>query len=937
MQKTKKMLSLLLAVVFAFAMMVPTAFAAQFSDVPETYRYYEAVENLAARGIINGMGDGTFAPDANVKRDEFAKIVCIGLLSTGEIAPAAGAGFTDVADNRWSSGFIKVAAAAGIINGMGDGTFAPENPVTYEQAIKMLVCALGYDAQAQQRGGYPNGYLTLAGSLGLLKNVNDGAIGTPANRGLIAKLVDNALTVEIFDPLTGKTTGSVADNDERQSIKGQVVSVYGSTIFAGEESACGKKQIEIQKGNSREIYSIENLNLNVNDYLGRMVVAYYDDVAGADYYELTSLSLQKGRNSTTKIDLGTIEGYTDTSIEYLPSEDADYEEASVESDAIIMYNGVATTDKLSRILDNAGNASGEITLLDTAGDGSASIVFVKVYETIVVNNVDKNNYKVYDKVKGGATELNEKDRSLNISFTKNGKAAEFSDIAVGNILSIATSSDGKTIEVLISSASPVKGTITEITSDRMTIVVNNKTYKVAKSYADEANKLFDNDVYATFYLDVFGKIAFAEIGTSTTSSFKYAYLIGAEKEGATSDVVKVRLYDITGSTPTAKTITLADNVRINGTSYKNADDVLALLEDSASLVNVGKAGENAETYTQIIKYSLKGSYIDKIITYQEDEDGNPVVSRNDVNVLNIDNIDAADLTAASTSKLGKYSLSSAKVLVIPKDDRIGGKYANKSSNSFKTAGVYNAQIIDASETNIPKIVLLYGEAVQEEDMESITPAVITSVSGSKDVSGFDSPPNVLKVMDINGNETEFYSDGSETYSKLPWGGDNLEVPSGSGNFRNLEVGDVVKVRADSISKIEEIMLVAKANSIMTNNHQEAGTLEQGNNGTQRNAQYRYFLGTARAVDKANGNTMVATPKFATDAGFDDETADETHEKISNSVLVYVVDTQASNDRVKVTKGVFDDIMGINKSDVESASRFLMYTTYDSIKMIVIFK
>lgn len=73
-------------------MMVPTAFAAQFSDVPETYRYYEAVENLAARGIINGMGDGTFAPDANVKRDEFAKIVCIGLLSTGEIAPAAGAG-----------------------------------------------------------------------------------------------------------------------------------------------------------------------------------------------------------------------------------------------------------------------------------------------------------------------------------------------------------------------------------------------------------------------------------------------------------------------------------------------------------------------------------------------------------------------------------------------------------------------------------------------------------------------------------------------------------------------------------------------------------------------------------------------------------------------------------------------------------------------------
>ena len=118
MRKMKKFLSLLLVVAFALSIMIPTASAAQFSDVDSTYRYYNAVENLAALNIINGMGDGTFAPDKTVKRSEFAKIVCIGIVKTGEVAPTAGSGFTDVAADHWASGYIKVAAAAGIINGM---------------------------------------------------------------------------------------------------------------------------------------------------------------------------------------------------------------------------------------------------------------------------------------------------------------------------------------------------------------------------------------------------------------------------------------------------------------------------------------------------------------------------------------------------------------------------------------------------------------------------------------------------------------------------------------------------------------------------------------------------------------------------------------------------------------------------------------------------
>ena len=938
MQKTKKMLSLLLVVVFAFAMMVPTAFAAQFSDVPESYRYYEAIENLAARGIINGMGDGTFAPDANVKRDEFAKIVCIGLLNTGDVAPAAGAGFTDVADDRWSSGFIKVAAGAGIINGMGDGTFAPENPVTYEQAIKMLVCALGYDAQAQQKGGYPNGYLTLAGSLGLLKNVNDGAIGTPANRGLIAKLVDNSLTVDVFDPLTGKTTGSISEKNDKQSVKGQVVSVYGSTINVGEESSCGKKQIEIQKGSSTETYSIEKLNINPNDYLGRMVIAYYDDVAGAEYYELTSLSLQKGRNSVTKIDLGTIENYENTFIEYLPSEDADYEKALVDSDAVIMYNGVATTKSLSNILDAANNASGEITLLDTAGDGSASVVFVKLYETIVVGNIIKNSYKLYDKITSKEYVFDEKDRSKNITITKDGKTVEFSSIATNNILSVATSADGKTIEVLVSANNTTKGPITEISSDCMTIRVNNKQLKVAKSYAEKAKEQFSNDFSAIFYLDAFGKVAYADAsGSTTASAYKYAYLVGAEKESPTSDRVDVKLYDISGSsTPTSRRFQLKEKgFKLNGTTYSDANNILSELEASAKLVNVGEAAKGALQYSQIIKYSLDGSVIDKIITYQTNEEGEPVYDPNNSNVLNVENIDAAGIKAVSTSKLGKYSVSGAKVLVLP-ENRSSGKYTGKSSSSFKTAAVYKVQIIDAS-NNMPKIVLLYGENAVEEEMEDIRPAVIKSVSGSKQVDGFDTPPSVLTVLDINGNEVEYYSDGSEEYSKLGWKNAKIDVPNGEGKFHGLQIGDIVKVRADDVKKIEEIMLVAKAEDVVSGN-MSGDILTEGSNGNQINAQYRYFMGTVRKTDTTSGNLMILTPKMAADEDFANEDLDETYSNVSSNVPIYVVDTKETRDQMKADKGVFENLIAVEGiQDPKDASKIFIFTSYESIKMIVIFK
>lgn len=934
MQKMRKFLSLMLVVVFALAMMAPTTSAASFGDVPESYRYYNAVENLAARGIINGMGDGNYAPDANVKRDEFAKIVCTGILNSGEVAPTAGAGFTDVAADRWSSGYIKVAAAAGIINGMGDGTFAPENPVTYEQAIKMLVCALGYGEQALKRGEYPGGYLSQAQALGLTKGVVDGVQGQPANRGLIAKLVDNSLTVEIYDELTGTTTGSLEDNDTLKTVKGQVIAVHGQAIYADAaiETLPNRSQIVLERGSLQEVYSIEKANIdNPADFLGKMVTVYYEADNEVDYYEITRITLQEHKNKITKIDLGLLEDYTNTRIEYLPKEDADYETATVDGDAIIMVNGLLSAQTLTQVLDANLTKSGELQLLDTTGNGSASIVFVKLYDTFIINSKIDSEYKLYNKLSGAGVEsslvLNPKDRTKKITIVKDGREIAFSNLMINDVLSVAKSGDGKIIEVLVSSKGTISGMISEVSDDASILVINNKEYKVSKSYLTEAQTKLSNDVSATFYLDAFGKIAYAtNIGATNAAEWKYGYLLGLQDGGSTSEELKVRLYNINGSSytsPVTYDVDLAGGVKINGATKKTVAGVREALSASAALFNVGNAATVAgnEEYTQVIKYMLDGNMIDKIAVYDGTND------YENASVLNVDNVTAANMNATSTNKLGKYSTASAKSIVIP-SNRIDGDY--KSFGYYTVDTNYKAQIIDASTINQAKVVVFYSLTSVQADIVGETPMIVTSVTGRASVDG--EALRTLKAIDMSGNEKTFYSDGTETYTTLT-GFTKDGSLTGEETFRNLAIGDIIKVTADNKAILEEVMLVAKA-SLIANGTQNFVTKAEGNNGTSYTAQYRYMLGTARIVDKTNGNNLVIAPMYHTNGSFADETTDETYTGISGA-NVFVVDTAETNENRIVKMGVFDDILGASKVEAAEASKLFVYQSYGSIKMIVV--
>ena len=79
--------------------------------------------------------------------------------------------FSDVGTEHWAYEYINKAQNINIINGYGDSTFKPGNSVTYNEFIKMLVCVTGYADKAEEKGGYPTGYIAVAEEIGIIEGV----------------------------------------------------------------------------------------------------------------------------------------------------------------------------------------------------------------------------------------------------------------------------------------------------------------------------------------------------------------------------------------------------------------------------------------------------------------------------------------------------------------------------------------------------------------------------------------------------------------------------------------------------------------------------------------------------------------------------------------------------------------------------------------------
>lgn len=166
------------------------AFAAPVADIKDE-KCEDAVNLLMDLGVVSGYKDGTYRPEKIVTRAEMATLI-IKALGLNDYAIEKSE-FSDMT-NHWANSYVAYASSLGFIAGYTDGTFRPNETVTYDEAVTMMVQALGYKGEYLV-GGYPAAFITKAKTLGLLENIAPTKAG--ANRGDVAILLFNALDENI--------------------------------------------------------------------------------------------------------------------------------------------------------------------------------------------------------------------------------------------------------------------------------------------------------------------------------------------------------------------------------------------------------------------------------------------------------------------------------------------------------------------------------------------------------------------------------------------------------------------------------------------------------------------------------------------------------------------------------------------------------------------
>ena len=286
MKNLKKILALVLAFACAFTMFAGAAFTDQADIKVEN----EVVDTLIELGVINGYTDGSFKPNDTVTRAEMAKMIYV--LRTGNSDASAynndKTSFTDV-NGHWAAGFIKYCQSVGIIAGQSATKFAPDQTVTAQEAAKMLLVTLGYDANKAGLVGinWASKTNALADENGLLDDVNTSFTG-PCPRQYAAQLIYNAIDTPTVVWRDDAYTNVTLLGDDNKTVGEKFMNLKKTTAVLEDVSkTSGKETFELTLDKStvdenkttddkgKALYNFTDVKKDYSDLKYQMVTVLY--------------------------------------------------------------------------------------------------------------------------------------------------------------------------------------------------------------------------------------------------------------------------------------------------------------------------------------------------------------------------------------------------------------------------------------------------------------------------------------------------------------------------------------------------------------------------------------------------------------------------------------------------------------------------------------
>ncbi len=617
MKNSKRFIALLLTFVLVFGTM-SSAFAAVNEDVVDT-AYEVAVAKLNAVGIMEGYPDGTFRPEGQITRAEFAKIavLALGLNDAAEVSKANTV-FTDVDATHWAAGYINVAVDRGVLKGYPDGSYKPSNPLSNAEAITVLTRLIGLGPVVDKEGNWPANYITRANMVGILEDVNVSSAAT-ATRGNAAKMLVNTLTVNKWGAAGYNSDGTVQ---------------YGEL----------------------EDKTLLTDNLGINEYLkvrvedfdvedGEIITSkgVFELASGDDFYELflneVALWVNKDKEVifaeiTSDYKIDAVKFNDDMNKVKLLTTDKEYD---INSKAGIVFEG----DLLTTGSALAGN---EYAYAKVVFNDKNDVIFMDVYpmeDLFVAEGIDKDDENVVIAI---GDEISLKDYAI----LKDGRLTTTAGIEKGDV--VFFNRDAEVAEIY----NNVKtGEIERVYSDA--IVVDGKEYTFTDSVVEGISNAYyvDGDQLEAIDASVAKDMEAAEekVNVYVDRAGELVLVVGNMEEAKTNKVAGILLETTIYDTSFSRSY--AEFLFVNQEGTKVTESVRLDNLDKLNGEDVDTAKVNTETNTAKITLE-NGDTVDldeaakvgQILQFVYDEDG-------DIAEINTyeDNVDADANYATSESDI----------------------------------------------------------------------------------------------------------------------------------------------------------------------------------------------------------------------------------------------------------------------------------------------
>ena len=670
---------------------------AAFTDSADFKVKTEVVDTLVQLGVINGYTDGSFKPNDTVTRAEMAKMIYV--LRTGNSDASAynndKTTFTDI-NGHWAAGYVKYCQSLGIIAGQSATKFAPDQTVTAQEAAKMLLVTLGYNADKAGLVGanWASKTNALADENGLLEDVNT-SFTAACPRQYAAQIIYNAIdTPTVVWRDDAYTNVNVLGKDNQT-----VGEKYMNLVK--DEARTGKHDnilVKVEKEDGRDTYAV---TVNGVDEDNKATSTTYTRVA-KDYSDLMGqdvvVMFKKGDTSkvfgvyaaedskviTTGI-VGDMESVSsDNKVKVAGTEyklDADRDETAVynfNSDVAVKGTTVDTYVKTKAAAHAANVAANTIKLIDNDGNGKADRVVVTPRSVNEVTYVGSSNFSLQ-----GVGTIKFKDcESVYEGIAKD-------DYAVYTDKKYTASGD-HIVEKAEKVSAEVKGTKGN-TKGEYQVRVDDKWYYLTSDMEQlesgtsydlivVGGVVFNADETEASSKDV---LAIVDVDDSLNSSFSKA---------STSQDVKAAFLD-----GTTKTITVEKLNNTNSKKDAKGDDALKDVDKNNHLNSGAVKGTTSD--------------IGKMYTYTTKSNGNYELtlmsSTNKAGYENITAVKSAPAVAKNNRIAGKPVNDDATIIVIYGDDNdvkvISGKTVNDWSDTYtygdtafvatkKTNGIEYAQV-----------------------------------------------------------------------------------------------------------------------------------------------------------------------------------------------------------------------------------------------------